>query len=122
MLIKKALAKILPYVCIESGTSGGWTYKKYADGTAKAWITMTGTYATTTESGSSFISGTLNMNLPTGIFNTAPIMFGQVLTGGVRNVCRAYADSASTAKFILWDSSNHTVESQINFLAIGKWK
>lgn len=39
--IKKTLSALASHICIEQGTSGIWTYKKYADGTAECWGKLT---------------------------------------------------------------------------------
>ena len=52
------------HICIEKGTSNGWTYKKFADGTFEAWGKFTKTFAISTQSGQCYFSTSQNQITP----------------------------------------------------------
>ena len=52
------------HICIEKGTSNGWTYKKFADGTYEAWGTFTKTFAISTQSGQCYFSTSQSQATP----------------------------------------------------------
>lgn len=64
------LHAIAQRACIETGTSGGWSWRKYADGTYEAWCKTTLTYAITTASGGMYFSGGHSITIPSEIGNT----------------------------------------------------
>ena len=66
------LHAIASKACIESGASGGWTWRKYADGTYEAWCKTTLTYGVNapSSSGQWGFSGGHTLTVPAAIGNT----------------------------------------------------
>lgn len=67
-------------VITEQGTSGNWTYRKYADGKAECWKNVTGSVAITTSySGGFYRSAAIGAeNFPSGLFVAVPTLLATV--------------------------------------------
>lgn len=60
---------------IEQGTSGIWTYRKWASGIAECWLTAGYTNSSAlslTSTGALYVSQSMTLNYPTGLFATFP--------------------------------------------------
>ena len=56
----------------EEGTSGDWTYRKWASGKAEAWGTLSASSAKFTATGSVYYRSLTSQAFPTSLFNAAP--------------------------------------------------
>lgn len=88
-------------ICVvESGTTNGWRYKKFSDGTFEAWREYNGSMTLTTAVGSLYTSAnTVSVSMPTAI-NITDILHANVtvLYGGypVWTALRAATPSSLT--------------------------
>ncbi len=62
----------------ESGTSDGWTYRKYSDGTFDAWGTFTKTPTSSTASGNIYYSNAISQAMPFTAVADSTIVTGSV--------------------------------------------
>lgn len=99
---------------IEKGTSGSWAYRKWASGKTEAWRTATVTASTTTQAGSIYrSSGTVD--LPSGLFSSAPHLVATMDTTGTNLFqAQATASSATNINVRVWrvnaSTSTYTVD------------
>lgn len=79
MNIKQMLytLKKRPHI-VEQGESGGWTYRKWSDGTAECWGTHTKRITINTIATYYHRGYITNIAYPTGLFISAPSVFAQV--------------------------------------------
>ena len=63
---------------VASGTSEGWKYRKYSDGTFDAWGTFTKTPTSSTASGNIYYSNSISVNLPFTAISDTVIVTGSV--------------------------------------------
>lgn len=116
--IRELFESIAAHIVVEQGTSGGWTYRKYADGTAECWggVSASTTLATV---GSYYHRGTLTFSFPSGLFNTSPVLNVLCQQGfwcGINSV------SKSSATLYAFDVVNGTTNLGLHVHAIGRWK
>ena len=114
------------------GTSGIWTYEKWASGKAVCWGKNNfGTVACSTAWGSVYTSSTaLSINFPSGLFNASPIdlSIDLLYAGGGTSRWLIYGATAPTATTIdgiyLAGGTSKASHSNvtIGFHAIGTWK
>lgn len=78
---------------IETGTSGSWAYRKWESGKTEAWRTVTVTASATTQAGSVYRS-TATVDLPSGLFNSAPHTIASMDAVGT-NLFSVYATASS---------------------------
>ena len=116
---------------VESGTSGGWHYRKWSDGTAECWGRHSWTISSWTGWGSTYYSsysGTINY--PSGLFNATPTV---VADGGASSGDTWLASRGGTtyggtkdhtaSYFFMRASSGSTgITGYVNIHAIGKWQ
>lgn len=112
-----------PRLIAEQGTSGIWTYIKYADGGAECWGTYSGTVSLRNSLDSAHYSDRIDVNYPF-IFASAPVC---TVSGGsnnkinwARRFAQALTDKATFLIVGLTAQTNVTVYVHIH--AIGKWK
>ena len=108
---------------IETGTSGSWTYRKWNNGTAECWGTLSGTISPyTTVNGFAGYEGAVNF--PTGLFTVAPnVQFQAYIGNGFAMPGRGVISTATQCKWVALsnlNAANTTVK--IDVFAIGKWK
>ena len=77
----------------ETGTSGNWAYRKWESGKTEAWRTVTVTASATTQAGSVYRS-TATVDLPSGLFNSAPHTIASMDAVGT-NLFSVYATASS---------------------------
>jgi len=128
-LLKKTTESTLTFVSnpdyvVEHGTTGGFLYKRFADGTCYAW----GSPSVDLESSGSFGSGGLYLHngtfvIPTGLFNDRPNLFANhPAASGVYGSAMGYTTSATQGGVqIIKNNSTSTTVSQSVF-AIGNWR
>ena len=113
-------------VVVEEGTEGNWTYRKYADGKAECWKTVTGSVAITTAwTGGFYRSAVIGTeNFPAGLFTEVPALYTGVsntsgtiiFTTGAQSITK---DSMSGSVNVHVGSGTYNCTN--SFLAIGKW-
>ena len=123
--VKKLIYKILqcPHV-VESGTSGGWEYRKWSDGTAECWRSVTSSaFAPTTSVGGFYGRALASGQFPTGLFISVPVVsfncdqWGSgYFFGSIYNLTK---DSYST---LLLRNDNTASTYHASVYAIGKWQ
>lgn len=111
---------------VEEGTEGNWSYRKYADGKAECWKTVTGSVAITTAwTGGFYRSAVIGTEaFPTGLFTGVPAVFTGVsntngtiiFTTGAQQITK---DSMSGSVNIHVGSGTYNCTN--SFLAIGSW-
>lgn len=122
--IKKTLTKILGHAIMEQGTSGIWTYRKWADGTAECWAytnkSVTGVNTPAPFSGYNYDCGAFAF--PTGLFIAVPSATVNGRKGG-NYTCVSYVNASITQIAIeLQSSISGTDTCHLYIHAIGKWK
>lgn len=128
--IKEVLARILntPLV-IESGTSGIWTYRKWSNGIAECWGTVSWTITSWTAWGGWYYSNASpNTNFPANLFIAAPVLtaIGRTSNGDVGTYWRsATAISATTAPTFGFNrpaTGSTSITGYVYMTAKGRWK
>lgn len=109
---------------VEQGTSGIWTYRKYESGIAECWGSKNYKGSTSTTWGSLY---TLSCTPPTYPLSfTAKPVVTRDLTQNTGTSCWLTGWSAgsvtSMGTFALVRTSSGTVDVDVNFHVIGKWK
>ena len=129
-LLNKILQLIGQNVIVEHGTSGIWTYDKYANGDCKirgTYYVTTSTIAVTTAYGNIYMSDLLNVTLPfsltTDYATTSQVYISPVGTG-TDWAAKCYMSSANTASFFWINPVPYTVTARsfIECFILGKWK
>ncbi len=111
---------------LEQGTSGIWTYRKWASGVAECWGEVTVNTAITEKLGTMAFTVTPYFAWPSGLFSTAPknIYASSVTTAPLLPVART-AEGSST-RFRMYLLYPEPYADAINWVisvhAIGKWK
>lgn len=108
---------------VEQGTSGIWTYRKWASGIAECWgsYTETKTHTGTTLGGYAY---TAAVYFPTDLFTEVPIVTYSAYLGNQYALTGTLTDSFSKNSISLWavcnTSGSKTTTWQLNVK--GKWK
>ena len=129
-LLNKILQLIGRNIIVKHGTSGIWTYDKYANGDCKirgTYVT-TSTIAVTTAYGniyrsSDVVSMTLPFSLTTDYATTSQVYISP-MGQGMDWAVKCYMSSANTASFFWINPKSYTVpaNSHIECFILGKWK
>ena len=120
--IKKLLTKVLN-CCYTQGTSGNWTYRKYADGTAECWGTHTPSIACSTNYMGGYW-GYKDVAFPIGLFNAKPsiTVSGMTKNYGMHTV-DIYNSSSTSARIYAWNRTTSSgLTYPVSIYAVGKWK
>lgn len=123
--ISKTIQAIASHICIEQGTSGIWTYRKYADGTAECWGEIFQTQSSYAPG--SFVIGSNQISNYPIAWVSAPILIGIVKRAGSGVGYMSYDYSRTDyANFIVESGNKDPVGTSLNIycevFAIGKWK
>lgn len=115
-----------PTGIIDAGTNGIWSWRKWADGTAECWGTVTGSVSSWTKWGSLYYSTRIgNQTFPNGLFNAVPSLNATV-QGCAQDVflcINGETSSSQTCGFYLMRPANASSASYtIGLYAKGKWK
>ena len=108
---------------IETGTSGGWTYRKWSSGVAECWKTKSGTVKCDTAWGSLYYGTIAEENFPTNLFAGTP-----VLTTNIENTNMFISKGAATAAKtgVVYTISpvklTEAVGYYLQYVAKGSWK
>lgn len=106
---------------VEQGTSGNWTYQKYASGYADLWWRGTVTPTSYTAVGSMVYTNTISLSIPFGVTGNV------VVTGSVQNlhmICNTdWSYAGKTVSFRLLRAASMTLGAQtVSLRVVGKWK
>ena len=108
---------------IETGSSGGWTYRKWLSGIAECWKTKTGTVTCSIAWGSLYYGRIAEESFPSGLFVDVP-----TLTTTMENANFFTAKLAATAEntgmvYALCPVQMTTAENYaLQYMAKGRWK
>ena len=106
---------------ISKGTSGIWTYIKYADGTAMCWGTWSGSVTLATVVGDYHRGSVSDISFPSSLFNAAP----NIVATCNNSTYWIAIESNSTTKIErmhVYDIVNGTATVKVALFAVGKWK
>lgn len=111
---------------LEQGTSGIWTYRKWASGAAECWGEVTVNTAITEKLGAMAFAVTPYFAWPSGLFSTAPknIYASSVTTAPLLPVARTAEGSSTRVRMYLLYPEPYAdaINWVISVHAIGKWK
>ena len=110
---------------IETGTSGNWTYRKWAGGKAECWGYPSVSSAPTSSYGNLFYSGAHEFTFPSGLFVAGPTI-EIVVERHVNGLywSSIYTSNASKVSSYLASarSEGTTATSWFHIIATGRWK
>lgn len=115
-----AIPDTVPY-CVEAGTSGDWTYRKWSDGRCECWGLNTQSHAITAAMGSLYHSVNKTASLPAGLFNDAPTVFAQLRGGGYTVSVQVQNASASVITFGIVSATSQTATVGAYFYCLGTY-
>lgn len=106
---------------VEQGTSGNWTYQKYASGYADLWWRGTVTPTSYTAVGSMVYTNIISLSMPFGVTGNV------VVTGSVQNlhmICNTdWSYAGKTVSFRMLRAASMTIGNQtVSLRVVGKWK
>lgn len=106
---------------IEQGTSGNWTYQKYASGYADLWWRGDVNVTSYTDVGSMVYTNIIRLSMPFGVTGNV------VVTGSVQNlhmICNTdWSYSGKTVSFRMLRAASMTLGNQtVSLRVVGKWK
>lgn len=109
---------------VEEGTSGIWTYRKWANGIAECWGVHTSSFAITGTYGNLYYANLGNVALPSGLFIVTPVIVAtRRETGSLTGlVSVSLGASTSAISGYVFDSKSETITASIAFYAIGRYK
>jgi len=123
--LKDRITALEAHAPIETGTSGDWTYRKYADGTAEAWGPVTFSNVAITISSPSYggyRSNNLGFTMPS-IFNVTPNVVGVKSNSNAADLKNIYMSSSTAGNLFFADGISETIGSiTVNLHANGRWK
>lgn len=93
----KILNKLAGSAIIETGTSNGWSYRKYADGYFEASREATTNVAISTSSGGIYFSPSIGIGVPSA-FNIASVLYANCNYSGAEGIW-AKINSANASGF-----------------------
>lgn len=107
---------------VEQGTSGGWTYRKWASGIAECWAAVDGTGSLTNQLNGFYYTSSISANFPF-TFAEKPVV---MVDGGVTSnmaFAREFASAVDYARFMIVGVAQITnFNYTVKIHAIGKWK
>lgn len=106
---------------IEQGTSGNWTYQKYASGYADLWWRGDVNVTSYTDVGSMVYTNIIRLSMPFGVTGNV------VVTGSVQDlhmICNTdWSYSGKTVSFRMLRAASMTLGNQtVSLRVVGKWK
>ena len=106
---------------VEQGTSGNWTYQKYASGYADLWWRGTVTTTSYTAVGSMVYTNIISLSMPFGVTGNV------VVTGSAENlhmICNTdWSYSGKTVSFRMLRAASMTLGNQtVSLRVVGKWR
>ena len=111
----------------EEGTSGDWYYRKYADGKAECWCSITSSVAITKQASGGFYrnDSVINaMTFPSGLFTVAPAVYCTVTNSNGTIIWCTPSQTVTTTNFggnHDWHIGSGTYNCTNSYYAIGRW-
>lgn len=108
---------------VETGTSGRFTFRKWASGIAECWgYTSASDIACSSQWGNGFYSALQTEAFPTDLFNATPKSVQLTLWdngGGFYATMKTW--SATDVQYYVWSPKNETRTCEANIYVIGTW-
>ena len=108
---------------VETGTSGRFTFRKWASGIAECWgYTSASDIACSSQWGNGFYSALQTEAFPTDLFNATPKSVQLTLWdngGGFYATMKTW--SATNVQYYVWSPKNETRTCEANIYVIGTW-
>lgn len=118
-IVGTKLAQKVDYI-VEEGSSGIWTYRKWASGTAECWG-INSASVTCSVISSPWIRGSMNnINFPSSLFNNTPLV---MLTGfNAEWVSLASHTKDAISTIYIYTVGTGTSTRSVRIYAVGTWK
>ena len=114
---------------VAQGTSGGWTYRKWASGIAECWGRFShSSVAITSRWGSTYESGLFEQAYPFIFVGSVACLITLSPNQGVGNVlsgieiASTLAETTKTHRYAFTSETSATMNASANIIAIGRWK
>ena len=111
---------------VEVGTSGGWAYRKWSDGTAECWGTFSGTVSSWTQWGGTYYSTLIaKKTFPSGLFVDTPTCNAtlQQSSGDAWLALNgAVTKDETTAFYLMRGTSGGNTSYALGIKAVGRWE
>lgn len=109
---------------IESaGTSNGWTYKKYSDGTAEMWKTASVSTSHVSQVGQFYQYNILNISLPFSLANTNYVVAGTAQVGNGAGIVGTISGLATNKfNYILYSTVSGEQNVTYRIYVYGTWR
>ena len=111
---------VMDYI-VEQGTSGNWTYRKYASGYADLWWRGTVTPTSYTTFGSAAYTNTISLSMPFGVTGNVVITGSATDLHTICNTDWSYASKTLSFRMARGASMTPTNET-VSLRVTGKWK
>ena len=82
-VIDSIMSKLADHCIIEQGTMNSWKYRKWSDGTAECWRTITSGSSAFSATGNVYYRSFTSQNLPTNLFSASPYLYATVEFGNI---------------------------------------
>lgn len=114
---------VVDYI-VEQGTSGIWTYRKWASGIAECWGVDSRSRAMTIQYGTAYYSDIPNITFPSGLFVSAPTVIASRSNVGNATglVTVSVGCDDSKVSGYAYSATSLTTEVSIAIHAKGRWK
>lgn len=114
----------LPSIVEQETDSSGWTYRKWSDGTAECWRTITSSAFTPTGAVGGFYGRELSgYGFPSGLFVSAPVVTVNCNSWGTGyHWATAVGITSTTFRIQILRNDNASGSLEAGIYAIGKWK
>lgn len=110
---------------IEQGTVDIWTYRKWSNGTAECWGTMSNSFSSWVSWGHIYETNTsVSRSYPTGLFTAAPVVSARAwsIAGYAFTEANGGSKTATPTCYALRATTATTGTFYVEIYAIGKWK
>ena len=115
-----AVPDTVPY-CVEAGTSGTWTYRKWSDGRCECWGLNSQSHAITAQMGSLYHSVNKTAALPTGLFNAEPVVMATLKGGGYTVSVQVTSANSTNITFGVVSATSQTATVGVYFYCMGTY-
>lgn len=127
MLNQKILdTKLMEHEIVEQGSSGGWTWRKWSDGTLEQWYQGNiGTYSITTARGSLYSGSELSKTFPVSFVDSPVISVNATLDSTAYVIfphTTKWNGTGLSYRIICTSSISNQTYINVQIYAIGKWK
>lgn len=107
-------------IVIEQGTSGIWTYRKWASGVAECWGVETSSSTASTEGGLFFRA--VYSTFPTSFFIAVPVVEVTAKGNWIGGAMTGNSITKDSWQGYVWCATDHTANLLPHIYAIGRWK